>query len=86
MKPLSERRSDLGKRLLALWCSALLSIRGDSTPGPATPPRIGSRPEYLAIRLADCLGALLWICIWVYGLWVLASSTLWSLMLQMLGG
>ena len=86
MKPLPERSSDLGKRLQALWRSALVSMRGDSTPGPATPPRIGSLPEYLAIRLADCLGALLWICIWVYGLWVLASSTLWSLALQMLGG
>lgn len=86
MKPLSERRKILGERLLALWGSALLSMRGDSTPGPATPPRIGSRAEYLLIRFADCFGALLWICIWVYGLWVLASSALWSLMLQMLGG
>ena len=86
VKSLDERRRDLGERLIALWRSVYLSLRGPRTPRPATTPRIRSRMKYLAIRCADAFGALSWICIWVYGLWVVVSSTLWSFVPAMLGG
>ena len=86
MRSLDERRRDLGERLTALWGSVYLSLRGPRTPRLEMPQRTRSWMKYLSIRFADAVGALLWICIWVYGLWVVVSSTLWSFVPAMLGG
>lgn len=48
-------------------------------------PRV-AKSDKLSDRLADFVGALLWIGIWGYGLVVLVRSTLWSLFLELLGG
>jgi hypothetical protein len=80
-KSLDERRKNLFKRLSALRGSVGLSLHGARTPRPARSQPIGSRMKHLSVRLADAFGTLLWLCIYAYGLWVLASSALWSVVL-----
>ena len=37
-------------------------------------------------KLADALGAVMWLAVWAYGIYVLARSTLWGLVLEFLKG
>jgi hypothetical protein len=75
---LARRAQVARRRLRAVGRSVLQSLSVTRSPPPAG-------PKALALRIGDALGVLLWIGIWVYGLWVLASAAMWGLILQLSG-
>jgi hypothetical protein len=75
----SVRWPALRSRLHVLWGSIFRSL--DLFGWYDTAPRSG-----WPLRLADALGAVMWLAVWAYGIYVLARSTLWGLLLEFLKG
>jgi hypothetical protein len=76
---LGTRWSAFCTRQRVLWGSVMLSLQGLC-------PWCGGPGRAWGARFGDGIGAILWMGLWGLGLWVLAGSTLWGLLLEWLKG
>lgn len=77
-EPLAQRIEAARARWRALRHSVARSLRPTRSPRPRG-------PKAWALRLADALGVLIWIGVWVYGLWVVSSAAVWGLIVGLPG-
>lgn len=75
---LARRIEAARERWQALRRSVARSLHPRRSPRPRG-------PKAWVLRLADALGVLIWIGVWVYGLWVVSSAAVWGLIVGLPG-